>query len=385
MQKIIESNIVFKHLSNSSKRITIEQGGTRSGKTYNILTWLIYKYCFENTGKVISIYRKTLPSLRATAMRDFFEILNAGELYNSEYHNRTNNEYTLNGNLIEFDSLDNPTKVRGRKRDVLIGNEINEFAWEDFFQLLIRTKEKVILDLNPSDEFHFIYDKVATRDDAELFITTYKDNPFLEDSLVAEIERLKDIDEWYWKIYGLGERAASPSLVFRYNETKEIPEGAKKLGYGLDWGFSADPTAIVCAWLYDGIIYVKQLLYEKGLTNQDISDKLIELGVERHSYIYADSAEPKSIEELRRLGWHVMAAKKGPDSVRHGITLLRQHKINLHYQSTDLIKEFRNYKYKEDKSGNITNVPIDLFNHAIDALRYLCTSVLGKQGGYIIQ
>lgn len=381
----VSTNKVYRHLENSKKRITIEQGGTRSGKTYNILTWIIFSYCVNNNDKIISIYRKTFPSLRATAMRDFFEILKNSGLYNEKDHNKTSHEYLLNGNLIEFDSLDNPTKVRGRKRDLLFCNEVNEFDWESFFQLLIRTDGKVIVDFNPSDEFHFVYEKVAIRDDAELYITTYKDNPFLSSTLISEIERLADIDEYYWQVYGLGLRASSPSLIFRYKETKNIPENAKKLGYGLDWGFTNDPTAVVCVWLKDTTIYIEQIIYEKGLTNQDIGIKLEEVGIKKHEYIYADSAEPKSIEELRRLGWHVVPAKKGKDSVRHGINLLKQHKINIHWQSIDVIKEFRNYKYKDDKDGNITNVPIDLFNHAIDAVRYLVMAVLGGRGNYVIQ
>ena len=165
MQKI-KTNIVFKHLNASNKRITIEQGGTRSGKTYNILIWLIFDYCANNKGKIVTVARKTFPALRTSAMRDFFEILRTYNIYSEEYHNKSNSEYYLNGNLVEFISLDQPTKVRGRKRDLLYVNEANELFWEDWQQLVFRTKEKIIIDYNPSDEFHWIYDKVKTREDA---------------------------------------------------------------------------------------------------------------------------------------------------------------------------------------------------------------------------
>ena len=205
----IQTNVVFEHLIDSDKKIVIEQGGTRSGKTYNILLYLIFYYCSQNTKKTVTICRKTFPALRATVMRDFLEILRTHNLYNEALHNKSNSEYNLFGNLIEFISLDQPTKVRGRKRDLLFINEANELYWEDWQQLLFRTKEKIIIDYNPSDEYHWIYDKIIPRDDSAFYKTTYLDNPFLETSIRSEIERLKDTDELYWQVYGLGERGVS--------------------------------------------------------------------------------------------------------------------------------------------------------------------------------
>ena len=176
--KNYQTNIVFRHLEQSNKRIVIEQGGTRSGKTFNILLWIIFSYALRNKGKTVSIARKTYPALRTSAMRDFLDILKKSGLYNENRHNKTSGEYNLNGNLIEFISLDQPTKVRGRKRDLLFINEANELTWEDWQQLVFRTKDRIIIDYNPSDEFHWIYDKVKTREDAEFHITTYRNNPF---------------------------------------------------------------------------------------------------------------------------------------------------------------------------------------------------------------
>ena len=198
----IQTNKVFKHLQQSKKKIIIEQGGTRSGKTYNILLWIIFDYCVNNKKKVITICRKSLPTVRATVMRDFINILKDTNMYSTEEHNMSKSEYQLFGNLIEFISLDQSQKVRGRKRDLLFINEANELGWEDFQQLLFRTQYRIIIDYNPSDEFHWIYDKVITRDDADFYKTTYLDNPFLEASLIDEIERLKDTDENYWNVYG---------------------------------------------------------------------------------------------------------------------------------------------------------------------------------------
>ena len=174
----IKTNDVYWHLVDSNKKIIVEQGGTRSGKTYNILLWIIFSYCTNERNKTITICRKTFPSLRASVMRDFIDILRKHKMYAEESHNKSSSEYQLYGNLIEFISLDQPQKVRGRKRDLLFINEANELYWEDWQQLVFRTQERIIIDYNPSDEYHWIYDKVITRDDADFYKTTYLDNPF---------------------------------------------------------------------------------------------------------------------------------------------------------------------------------------------------------------
>jgi phage terminase large subunit len=377
----LKTNKVFRHLQESKKKIVAEQGGTRSGKTYNILIWIIFSYCQRNEGKIITICRKTFPALRGTAMRDFFQILNDHEIYSEQYHNKTDNEYKLNENLIEFISLDMPQKIRGRKRDLLFANEANELNFEDWQQLLFRTNEKVIIDYNPSEEFHWIYDHVLTRKDVEFYQTTYKDNPFLGAEIKQEIERLKDIDENYWRVYGLGERGQSRSLVYTFSTTKQIPKEAKLVAYGLDFGFSNDPTALVRTYILDDSMYVDELIYRTGMTNQDIAKEMQSLGLEKANEIFADSAEPKSIEEIYRMGWNVKPVIKG--AVNLGIDIIRRYNLFATESSYNLIKELRNYKYIEDKNGQITNKPVDNFNHALDALRYsvvnkISNSHLGK-------
>jgi phage terminase large subunit len=365
----ITTNKIYTHLDNSDKRITIEQGGSRSGKTYNILMWLIFAYSDRNNGKTITICRKTFPALRASSMRDFFDILKKYDIYKEANHNKSNSEYLLNNNLFEFISLDQPQKVRGRKRDVLYINEANELYFEDWQQLILRTTDKAILDYNPSDEFHFIYDKIKPRDDAEFYITTYKDNPFLDIETVNEIERLRDVDENYWKIYGLGQIGSSQALIFRINECNSIPPEAKFLSYGMDFGFTNDPTTLVAIYQQGDKIYLKELLYQTGLTNRDIDEKLKFNSVERKE-IFADSAEPKSIEELYRMGWNVKPATKGQGSVNIGIDMMKRYQLHVTKDSVNMIKEFRNYKWQEDKNGNVLNTPVDMFNHTIDAIRY---------------
>lgn len=377
----IKTNKVFKHLENSTAKIVVQQGGTRSGKTYNILLWIIFSYCEKNTGKIITICRKTYPALRGTVMRDFLTILKDHEIYSEEDHSKTASEYSLNGNTIEFISLDMPQKIRGRKRDLLFCNEANELTFEDWQQLLFRTTGRSIMDYNPSEEWHWIYDKVLTRSDVDFFQTTYKDNPFLGEGIKQEIERLKDIDENYWRVYGLGERGQSRSLVYTFSTIKEIPREAKLVSYGLDFGFSNDPTSLVRTYILDDNMYVDELIYRTGMTNQDIANEMKVLGLDKANEVYADSAEPKSIEEIYRMGWNVKPTIKG--SINIGIDIIRRYRLHATERSYNLIKELRNYKYIEDKNGQITNKPVDNFNHALDALRYsvvnkITNSHLGK-------
>ena len=376
----VEANVVYEHLEKNDKRIIVEQGGTRSGKTYNILIWLIFGYCSSNTGKLIKISRKTFPALRGSAMRDFFEILDTYGIYKRENHDKSNHEYLLNGNTIEFVSLDQGQKIRGRKRDVFFGNEANELTLEEWKQVLFRTREFLIIDFNPSDEFHWIYDQVLTRDDAVLHITTYLDNPFLEQTLIDEIERLKDIDPDYWRVYGLGQRRSARTLVFRTDIVPEVPEDARLLAYGLDFGFAADPTAVVGVYVRERELIIDELLYRSGMTGSDIGSALKSLEIDIRKYIYADTGGGGSvvIEDLKRARIRAVAAKKGQGSVSDGIDLMRSYQIRITARSVNLIKEFRNYKYKEDRAGNMTNDPVKAFDHGIDAARYAVFTALGK-------
>ena len=373
----IQTNIVYKHLANTDKKIVVEQGGTRSGKTYNILLWIIFNYCTNNNKKIITICRKSFPSLRATVMRDFMAILESYKCYSEQFHNKSNSEYHLFGNLVEFISLDQPQKIRGRKRDLLFVNEGNELYFEDMQQLLFRTQDRVILDFNPSDEYHWIYDKLIPRDDCVFYKTTYLDNPFIEKSIINEIERLRDTDEQYWQIYGLGERAASRSTIFKYVEVNQIPQLAELIAYGMDFGYTNDPTTFVAVYSHEHNLYIQEHLYRTQMTTVDIHKFLKELNLTSKP-IYADSAEPRLISELRAMGNNIFPSVKGRDSVNAGIDLLKRYKIHILSTSTNAISEFRNYKWKEDKSGTLTNIPDDKNNHIIDPCRYATYSILSR-------
>ena len=368
-------------------RIQVHQGGTRSGKTYSICQALI-EWCADNpnAGWVFTIVRKTMPALRASVMRDFFQILENEDWYNEAGHNKSQNTYALFGNLVEFISADQPQKLRGRKRQVCFINEANELTLEDFRQLNLRTTVTMILDYNPSDFFSWIYDDVLVRADCSFFQTTYRDNPFLDKTIIDEIERLKDTDENYWRIYGLGERGLNVAAVFpTFEQVDAIPEQAKFVAYGLDWGFTNDPTALVEVWKAGHHLYVNELMYRTGMTNLDLVDAFRPV-VQDRAEIIADSAEPKSIEELFRNGFNIKPARKGRDSVNQGIDILKRHKVHITKESKNLIKEMQNYKWITDKNGKQINRPVDEHNHAIDALRYVCLNKLAtnRSGKYFI-
>lgn len=376
-------------LKGCKNRLSIHQGGSRSGKTFSCLQ-VIVEWCASNpnSGWVISIVRKTFPSLRGSVLRDFIQILTMQGWYTEKHHNKTEQTYNLFGNMIEFISVDSPDRIRGRKRNLCYVNEINELTRDEVYQLLMRTTHKFVCDFNPSMEYSFIYDELIPRSDASFFRSTYKDNPFLNAETIAEIERLKETDENYWRVFGLGLKGISRETIFVTHNYKQRPEQAKLLAYGLDWGYATDPTTLMAVYLLGdnaGDIYIEEMLYETGLTNQDIAVYMRDLDIPRHMEIIADSAEPKSIEELRREGFNVKPAKKGPDSIRQGIDIMRRRRLFVHAESVNTHKEFRNYKWKTDKDGRMLGQPVSMYDHAVDAVRYVCLNKLSKkQGNYYL-
>lgn len=377
MEVTINATPIFEKNYRSTKRFVFNQGGTRSSKTYSILQVLIVKALEAEEPTVISVVRKTLPALKKSVLRDFISILDSMGIYNETQHNKSDNTYQLNNTLIEFFSIDTAAKYRGSKRDFLFLNEANELSHEDVFQLQVRTTEQIFLDYNPSDSISWIYDIIDQRPNEIDFIkSTYLDNTFLEQSIIEEIEKLKHTDDDYWRIYGLGERGGTKDLVYTVNEIDSIPEDALLVGLGLDFGFSHDPTALIGVYKKNGDLYFDELLYERGLTNFDLIEKLKEIGLDKRIDIVADSADPKSIEELRRVGYAIKPAMKGPDSIRNGIDILKRHKLFVTRESHNLNVEFSRYKWKKDSSGNMLNQPVDVFNHGMDALRYVALNML---------
>ena len=383
----LQGTIVLQKNLNATTRFVVNQGGTRSSKTYSLAQLIILR-ALQEQGKVYTICRKTLPALKSSAYRDFFNILEHHNLYNPNKHNKSELTYKLNNNLIEFISVDMSDKVRGRQRQVLWMNEATEFTMDDFVQLSLRCTENIYLDFNPSDPYSWIYDKVMTRDDCTFIKSTYLDNPFLPEETIKEVERLKNLDSNYWQIYGLGDMAQPTETIYRQFEiSNNIPNDAELIAIGMDFGYSNDPTAIAEVFKLNDDLYINELLYSKGLTNQDIANKLRELNITRHIEIIADSAEPKSIEELYRQGFNIKGAKKGADSINMGIDVLRRFKLHITKNSTNALNEFKYYKWLTDKNGHIVNKPAtNQQDHILDAVRYVALNKLmtNHSGKYYI-
>jgi phage terminase large subunit len=377
----IRASKVFNHCESSYRKntsIIICQGGARAGKTYNILIWLISHSLTDWNNEIIDIGRKSFPSLRASVMFDFLQILKENNLYSEKYHDKSNHIYRINTNIFRFFSVDQETKIRGSKRSFLFLNEANEFKYEDFKQLNMRTTKMTIIDFNPSDEFHWIYDDVIKRDDADFYKTTFIDNPFLDERIKKEILSFKEKDSNYWRIYGLGERGVSESSIFTHWNICDKYEGEGQEFFGLDFGYN-DPTCLVRTKYHKEGIVSDLLFYKTNLTSDLIVLELQRLVEEKklniNSVIYADSARPEIIQEIKNAGFNIHSVKKEAGSILRGINFIKKHKLLITQDSVELIKELRNYKWRVDKDGKTLDAPVDLFDHSIDALRYSLDSV----------
>ena len=355
-------------------RYVFNEGGTRSAKTYTLNQVMFQLAANATKPTIISIVSETMPHLRKGAMRDFFLFLKEDELYNESNHNKSENIYTVNNSIIEFFSADATSKVHGPERDYLFANEIQNIKYEIFFHLAQRTRIRVFADWNPVQEF-FIHTKYLQdeqyKDDITYIHSTILDNPFVSPEIKKDVERRAKRDNNYRDVYLLGKLGKLEGLVFKdWVSITKMPTEAKVDIYGLDFGYTNDPTALVHVMINRHDIYIDELIYQTGLQNRQTTALMIREDVNRYSPIYADSAEPKSIDEIHALGFNCKPCLKGADSIINGINMVKQYKIHVTERSINLIKELRNYKYIEDKNGRTLNKPIDLFNHAIDAMRY---------------
>ena len=378
-------NKQFYEALESNQRLKIFQGGSRSGKTYSIMQYLLYLITITKEPLVISVIRKTLPALKRSVLRDFLNISKDTGIYWDGIFNKAENTFSYNGHTLEFFSADDSQKIRGSARDIAWLNEGNELLLEEYRQIAMRTRTNIIIDFNPSDPVHWIYD-LAERDDADLFLSTYKDNKFLPEQLVKEIERLKAKDPDYWRVYGLGQKAVfSERQIFRdwqYIPYDEFPE-LDDWGVGIDFGFSQDSCGIILAGKKNDKIYVHELCYKKGMTNRDIAEFLQSNNYNQY-LCYYDSAEPKSGEELRQMDIWAKPAIKGQGSINAGISLLKEFDIIGSLESKNLQKEQQSYLYEQLKDGTIINKPVDKNNHLMDALRYLIYSKYKNRNDFFV-
>jgi len=387
---------LLRQTAESKAKVIVHRGGSSSSKTYSILQYWLGKLYSENQ-ILISVVRATTPALKKSILRDWTKILSTYELWESFHYNKTDQTFThlRTGSQIEFFALDDEQKARGPRRDYLQVNEANEIRWEGFRQLQMRTSKQTIIDFNPSSADTWIKSKIeeeraASEGDVEVIISNYKSNSFLSPIQVKEIEsqiprydgsgNLIAGDEQFWKVFGLGEYGQVQGQIYtNWATCAKIPEHANLIGYGLDFGYTNDPTAIVSVHKADGELWIKELVYETRLTNQDISARMKELGMSSREWLIADSAEPKSIDEIKRQGWPMIkGAQKG------GIDVLRRWKLNITADSKNLLKEIKLYRWAEDKEGVTLNKPVPGNDHAMDAMRYVALNLIAHKRKGII-
>jgi phage terminase large subunit len=365
------------------KRVKIIQGGTSAGKTFGILPVLISKAANKPLLE-ISVVAESIPHLRRGALKDFLTIMKSTNRYFDERFNKSLLRYEFgNGSYIEFFSADDSSKLRGARRDILYINECNNIEFESYNELAIRTKREVFLDFNPANEF-WVHTELKDEPDTDFLILTYKDNEALDKRIVREIEknRLKATTSTYWanwwRVYGEGLVGMLEGVVFsNWQQIDIVPPEARLLGYGLDFGYSNDPTSIIEVYNYNGQRILNEVCYQTGLINSDIANKL-----QKNVIAYADSSEPKSIEEIRRTGQQIKGVTKGADSINFGIQIMLSKKYLVTKQSTNLIKELRAYCWDKDKTGKTLNKPQGKNDHAIDAVRYHEMETLGLNASY---
>ena len=379
----------IKKLLKLKKRKKIIQGGTSAGKTFGILPILIDR-ALRTSGLEISVVSESIPHLRRGALKDFLKIMMMTNRYNDVQYNKSMLKYSFaNGSYIEFFSIESADKLRGARRHTLYVNEANNIPFEAYNQLSIRTSGDIWIDFNPTSSF-WAHTEVQDNEDADFLKLTYLDNEALPETIVQDIEKAKHkaltSTYWsnWWNVYGLGEIGSLEGACIKDWKLIDLPNEARLLCYGMDFGYTNDPSSLIALYKYNNAYIFDEVIYQRGLLNSQISNLLKTHEVE--DIIYADSAEPKSIAELSSYGHMVLPVKKGKDSIVYGINLINQNEIYITNRSHNLIKELQNYIWLKNKEGETLNKPIDAFNHCIDAMRYALTSQLENpnKGAYYI-
>ena len=374
-----------------NKRVRIIRGGSSAGKTIGIIAILI-DYAIRNKGKEISIVAESIPHLRRGALKDFLNILKGLNRYDEKKFNKSILKYEFsNGSYIEFFSTDQPDKLRGARRTDLFINECNNVSFDSYQQLAVRTSGNIWLDFNPANLF-WVDKELIGQQDSNFITLTYKDNNSLPESIIKEIEKARDKANtstyWanWWKVYGLGQIGSLEGVCIPdWKPIDNIPQEARLLCAGLDFGYSVDPSTIIRLYKWNDAYIFDEVLYRKGMLNRDISYFIKQNDIREN--IYVDSAEPKSIQELRNYGHKIFPVTKGRDSIVYGINLINQNEIYVTSKSKNLIRELQGYVWDKDKEGNNLQKPTGLHPDCIDAARYALLMQLKNpnRGKYIIQ
>lgn len=367
MQLDLSATTVFEENLNafsSDKRYIVNIGGSRSSKTISLCQLMIIT-ALQTPNIQISIVRKSFPSLRSSVMKDFFDLMKEYNIYDRSKHNKTEQRYTFdNGSEIEFFSVDDEQKIRGRKRHILYINEANELNYEEFTQLNLRTEKKIFVDFNPSETNSWLYE--LPTDQSIIIHSTFEDNPFLSEEQKRVIRGYKDTDPELWEIFGLGNRITPRQNIYAgWTPIAERPERFTKFIYGLDFGFN-HPLALIKVWYHENELLLEEVIYERYLTTPQLIETLIDLGIEKNINIMADHSRPEIIKDLRNAGYNVHNADK---AVKEGIREVKTYKVYYLAKYKNIEKEYQNYKWKKN-GESITDEPIKLWDDAMDAIRY---------------
>ena len=386
----VKKTIALKKLQKLNSRVRIVKGGTSASKTVSILALLINE-AISYKGKEISVVSESIPHLRRGALKDFLGILKGLNRYKDSQFNKSTLKYNFsNGSYIEFFSTDQPDKLRGARRTDLYINECNNVPFDAYTQLAVRTSGVIWLDYNPSNLF-WVDKELIGKQDTDYITLTYKDNNALPETIVAEIEKAKHKAKtstyWanWWRVYGLGETGSlEGACIPEWKEIDNIPNEARLLNYGMDFGYSVDPTTLIGLYKWNEAYIFDEVLYKKGMLNRDISRYLTQLDIKEN--IVADSAEPKSIAELQGYGHSIYGVSKGRDSVVYGLNLINQNEIYITARSKNLKRELAGYVWAKDKEGNTLQKPTGAHPDCIDAARYALTDQLENpnKGNYFI-
>ena len=342
-------------------RIRAVMGGTWASKTISILVWLI-DYGWSTENEDITVVAESVPHLDLGAIKDFKNIMVSNGYWNDSSWNETQRIYTFpKKSTIKFVSFDKFGKAHGPRRDILFLNEANNIPYKIADQLITRTRKVIWMDWNPSEEFWFYTDMLPARKDIDQITLTYLDNEALTEAERQEIESHKNNKAW-WDVYGLGKLGEITSRIFTgWQRIDEIPHEARLERRWLDFGYTNDLTAIGDLYYYNGGYIVDEILYQKGLKNKLIADTLLSQS-EPRTLVVADSAEPKSIDEIKYYGVNIVGVSKtrgetkNQTFVKWSIGIVQGEKISVTRRSVNILKEYQNYLWLTDKNDKILNV-----------------------------
>jgi phage terminase large subunit len=370
----VNTTISYKHIDECPTRVCHLVGGSRSGKTYGCIQWLIVQAL--QSKELVTIVRKTIPSLKRTVMKDFKDVMQSMGIWKDDEFNISDRTYTFfNDSQIQFISTDNAEKLRGVKSNILWIEEASEVDSESYLQLQIRTTGKIILSYNPTcSPWHWLREM----QDCSRYFSTYKDNPYLERSVIRALEDLKNTNPKAYQVYTKGEYTTNDKAIFEFELVDWLPDEAEFIAWGLDFGYANDPNALVSIWKMNGNeLYILEHCYEKGMVTNEIIE-MLKKAVSGREEIWADSSEPRLIEEINRAGFNIRPVKKGPDSINFGIGVLQNYKLKIPKSCQNLINEFYSYEWEQDRFGKILDKPVDFNNHLLDAARYVAMMRLSQ-------